>query len=219
MPFISSDFISAVKDRPSSKADTIYLNPNELEPGDKGKARFSPVGNTSLDFCEAWATDADGKPRCLKFSEEPTPAELRARIEDEGLKPVDSHGKPTVVKRTLAMWVWLYGTGEGTNAEKAIGEIKLLQIRQVTILETLASLFSDSDVAEHPESWDFELIKLPKSTERDIQKYMLTLKPGRRKGAVAKEVAAAWEEAEKQGYNLNALVVGGDPTKAAGGLF
>jgi hypothetical protein len=214
MPFISPDFITSIKDRPVAKADTIFLNPHELEPGESGKARFSPLGYKSLNFCETWATDSEGKPRCLKFSAEPTPAEFRARLDDEGLKPVDSHGKPSVIKPTLAMWVWLYSYGEGTKTQREVNAIKLLQIRQTGILDTLAALFSDSDVAKAPEIWDFELIKQPKTSERDFQKYMLTLKPGRRKGAVAAQVSSAWEEAEKQGYNLEALLVGGDPTKS-----
>ena len=47
----------------------------------------------------------------------------------------------------------------------------------------------------------------------------LTLKPGRRKGTVAAEVNAAWDECVKKGYNLSALLVNGDPTKPAAGLF
>ena len=39
-------------------------------------------------------------------------------------------------------------------------------------------------------------------------------KPGKRKGAVAAEVTAAWEECLSEGYNLQALLTGGDPTKS-----
>ena len=203
MPFVSERFVTAVKERPTTSSDT-YLNPGSLKDGDT--VRFSPVGDASLDFYEVWGRNSEGKPKSLRFSEEPTTKELDDRANDEGIKLIDQNGKPTRIKQALAFWVWDYA------AEK----VRLFQASQVSILDTLASLLSDEDVAADPGAWDFELNRT--GTGMDTR-YTLVLKPGKRKGAIAAQVTAAWEECLKEGYNLEALLVSGDPTKPAGGLF
>lgn len=194
--------LTAFKDRP--KTGGAYLNPGSL--GDGESARFSPVGTKSLDFFEIWGINSEGKPKCLRFADEPTTTELEQRAQSEGIRLEDKYGKPTKVKMALALFVWNYGA----NC------IQLFQASQVGILETLASLFSDEDVANDPGAWDFELTR--SGTGMDTR-YAIVLKPGKRKGTVKAEVDAAWEEAEKEGYNLEALLVNGDPFKAAGNLF
>lgn len=199
MPFVSDRFVTAVKEKKSSGSGDLYLNPGSLSDGDT--VRFSPVGDASLDFYEIWGRSSEGKPKSLRFSEEPTPKELSDRAADEGVALIDQKGQPTRLKQALAFWIWDYAT------EK----VRLFQASQVSILDTLAALFSDEDVANDPGAWDFELNRT--GTGMDTR-YTVVLKPGKRKGAVAAQVKAAWEECSEEGYNLSALLSGGDPTKA-----
>lgn len=199
MPFVSERFVTAVKDKKSSGTNDLYLNPGSLTDGET--VRFSPVGDASLDFVEIWGRTSDGRPKCLRFSEEPTPKELQDRANDEGVSLVDQKGQPTRLKQALAFWVWNYSTSS----------VQLFQASQVSILDTLAALLSDEDVAKEPGSWDFELNRTGTGMET---RYTVVLKPGKRKGAVADEVTAAWEECLSEGYNLQALLTGGDPTKS-----
>ncbi len=199
MPFVSDRFVTAVKDKKSSGSGDLYLNPGSLSDGDT--VRFSPVGDASLDFYEIWGRTSEGKPKSLRFSEEPNTKELDARAADEGVALIDQKGQPTRLKQALAFWIWDYAT------EK----VRLFQASQVSILDTLAALFSDEDVANDPGAWDFELNRT--GTGMDTR-YTVVLKPGKRKGAVAAQVNAAWEECTAEGYNLEALLTGGDPTKS-----
>jgi hypothetical protein len=205
MPFVRSSFVTATKERQANKGGSdLFLNPSSVPDG--GSVRFSPLGESSLDCWEQWGRTADGKPTCLRFAEEPTPAEARQRAESEGVTFVDKQGQPTKLKPALAFFCWDYDASS----------VRLFYASQASILETLASLFSDEDVANDPGAWDFSLER--NGTGLDTR-YSLVLKPGRRKGTVAAEVDAAWKECEAEGYNLQALLVNGDPTKAAGGLF
>ncbi|MGA1753275.1 MAG: hypothetical protein ACO395_07945 [Pontimonas sp.] len=199
MPFVSERFVTAIKDKKSSGTNDLYLNPGSLNDGET--VRFSPVGDASLDFYECWGRNAEGRPKCLRFSEEPTPKELQDRANDEGVALVDQKGQPTRLKQALAFWVWNYTTSS----------VQLFQASQVSILETLGALLSDEDVSKEPGSWDFELTRTGTGMET---RYTVVLKPGKRKGAVAAEVTAAWEECLSEGYNLQALLTGGDPTKS-----
>jgi hypothetical protein len=198
MPFISDRFVTAVKEKKSGTNTDLYLNPGSLSDGET--VRFSPVGEASLDYYEVWGRNSEGRPKCLRFSEEPTPKELQDRANDEGVALVDQKGQPTRLKQALAFWVWNYSTSS----------VQLFQASQVSILDTLAALLSDEDVSSDPGSWDFELSRT--GTGMDTR-YTVVLKPGKRKGAVAAEVTAAWEKCVSEGYNLQALLTGEDPTK------
>jgi hypothetical protein len=206
MPFVSTKFITAVQQKQANKGGgvDIYLNPSSVPDGES--VRFSPLGNSSLDFAEIWGRSSDGKSKPIRFAEEPTSKELADRAADEGVSLIDKNGSPSKLKPGLAMFVWDYATSS----------VRLFQATQASILETVANLFSDEDVADNPAAWDLELQRFGQGLET---RYTLTLKPGKRKGTVAAEVDAAWKECEKQGYNLEALLVNGDPTKAAAGLF
>lgn len=200
MPFVSDRFVTATKERAANKGGSdLFFNPSSVADGES--KRFSPVGDKSLDCFEIWGRDSEGKPKCIRFEEEPTSKELEDRTNDEGIQLIDKQGKPTKLKAALAFWVWDYDTSS----------VKLFYAAQASILETLASLLSDEDVAEDPGSWDFELSR--NGTGLDTR-YQLVLKPGRRKGTVKAEVEAAWQECFKEGYNLGALLTGGDPTKS-----
>ena len=198
MPFVSERFVAAVKEKKTTSTGDLYLNPGSLSSGQT--VRFSPVGDASLDFYEIWGKTSEGKNKALRFSEEPTTKELNDRAADEGMTFVDMRGNPTRPKAALAFWVWDYGTES----------VRLFQSSHISILESLASLFSDEDVAADPASWDFELTRT--GVELDTR-YTVVLKPGKRKGAVAAQVKEAWEECAAEGYNLDALLTGGDPTK------
>lgn len=198
MPFVTERFVTTRESKKTASVGDIFLNAGSLKDGES--QRFSPVGDSSLDLYEIWGRTSDGKPKCLRFAEEPTPKELQQRAEDEGVALVDQRGEPSRLKQALAFWVWDYTTSK----------VRLFYASQATILDTLAALFSDEDVAKKPEAWDFQLTR--NGTGMDTR-YSLMLKPGRRKGTIAVGVNDAWEECRKAGYNLEALLTGGDPTK------
>lgn len=206
MPFVSQQFISTTKERQANKGggNDLYLNPSSIPDGES--VRFSPVGDASLAFLEVWGRTSEGKSKPIRFAEEPTSKELADRAADEGVALIDKSGSPSKLKQALAFWVWNYSTSS----------VQLFQATQAGILETLANLFSDEDVADNPGAWDLELQRFGQGLET---RYTLTLKPGKRKGTVAAEVDAAWKECEKKGFNLESLLVNGDPTKPAAGLF
>ena len=206
MGFVSNKFVTAVKEKAANKGggSDLFLNPSSTPDG--GSVRFSAAGEKSLEFFEIWGRTRDGKPRSLRFAEEPTTKELNDRAADEGIDLLDKQGNPTKIKQALAFWVWNYETSS----------IQLFQATQTSILETLASLFSDEDVAADPGAWDLELTRNGQGLDT---RYQLVLKPGKRKGTVKAEVDAAWAECVAHGWNLDALLVGGDVTKPAGGLF
>ena len=198
MPFVSERFVNAIKDKKSSGGTDLFLNPGSLT--DKETVRFHPLGDKSLDFVEIWGRTSEGRPKCLRFSEEPTTKELNDRAADEGVQLIDQKGQPTRLKHALAFWVWNYGTNS----------VQLFQASQVSILESLAALLSDPDVVKNPLIWDFELTRT--GTGMDTR-YTVLLKPGKRKGPLGEQIDAAWEQALQEGYNLEALLTGGDPTK------
>ncbi|MFZ9656126.1 MAG: hypothetical protein ACO29V_10785 [Limnohabitans sp.] len=210
MPFISSKLTSAVAERKAARTGgSSYLNPTGL--GDGETVRFAPLGTASLTGWEAWLTTSEGKRKPCRFNDEPTVSELSERAKSEGGSFTDQYGNPSKPKLFIAFFVWNYEHQQ----------VQLFQASQSSIVEQLENQLSDQEVAEDMESWDLELTRA--GTGLDTR-YTLMLKPGRRKrgGKLTAEGAsaqAAWEAAEAEGYNLEALLTGGDPFKAGAGLF
>lgn len=204
MPFVSTSFVKQVKESSSGSANKdLYLSPSSCPSG--GTIRFSPLGDKSLEYFEIWGVNGEGKRRVLRFQEEPSPSEMLTIAQDQGVTLTEQDGRPSKIKRGLAFWVWNY-------EQEAI---QLFNATQMTVLDQLASIFSDEDVAEAPGAWDIQIDRTG-SGPTDTR-YMVNLKPGKRKGTIATQVDAAWAEVADE-YCIENLLSGNDPTKKLDGV-
>lgn len=200
MAFVTAEFQELLSSKKAGPSTDLFATPSQLKSG--GKMRFSTLGSTSLHYFECWTTTSEGRPFCVRFKSKPTAVEMQQLATDQGLTLQDQFGNASYPKLTMAFWIWNYETSS----------VQLLQINQSTILDAIGGLFSDEDVAADPGKWDLQLSR--QGEGKTQTKYTITLLPGfRTKPDVGAQVSAAWAECEAKGYNLEAVLTGGDPTK------
>ena len=187
-----------------------YLRTSDIESG--GKVRFTILSDDTQTqvFYELWVESLverreDNTPvrKCLRWAEPPTRADIETRLADEDCTSCSNKfGRPETVKFVIALAVWNY------DAEA----VQVFAPSQPTITDRIKEIASDEEVEPSPTEWDIEMSRkdLPKKVE-----YTLNLRPGRRKKPLEEaKIAAAWQEALDNGFDLSRLLTGGDPFQA-----
>jgi hypothetical protein len=191
MPFISE----------KNKAAAVgggggYLNPSKITPG--GSVRFALLDDQPLEFFECWGEDANGNSRPFRFSEDPSPEEIKEEMGEDFSRRMNRDGNgPEKVKFSIAVPVYNY------DSEK----IEVLPLTQKTLINELDSISQMEDYSELLD-WDFVMGKEGTGLET---KY--SLRPAPRKKASQAQIEEAWSEARASGFDINRLLTGGSPFK------
>ena len=196
MPLLSSTVKAAFEARKVSSSGGNYLNPSSVSEGDKLRITF--LGDDSLAGWQCWATKNDGGRIPLRFASEPSPAEITSRAEEEG-----ATADPADCKTFYAFAVWNY------DEEK----VQVFQFHQQGIAAPIIEALSDEEIEAEPTAYDFII----KATGSGIDKrYSVTPMPGKRRQApINTKIDTAWTEVTSAGFDLKALLMGGDPFKPA----
>lgn len=175
-----------------------FLNPGKIADG--GEVRFSFLGNDSIGGKEVWVETPE-KRVPLRFSDEPSLSDIEERAKEIGATvPADLR-----IQHFFAFAVWNY-------SEEAV---QVFQFTQKSIGRDLDKYLSDEEISLEPQTFDFKLEKVRTGPNPKDVRYPLTALPGRRrKPDVAATVDAAWAKAVSAGFNLRALLTGGDPFNA-----
>jgi hypothetical protein len=173
-----------------------YLQVSKLPDG--GSVRFALLSDTPLEFYECWGT-CDGATKPFRFDHEPTEGDLKVEMGD--FEPREGRGGPGTadVKFAIAVPVYNFDTGN----------VQVLSLTQKSILKELDSISQMEDYDDLL-AWDFSLSKKGSGL---LTEY--TLRPVPRKKGAQEHVDAAWIEAKSAGFDLERLLTGGNPFKAA----
>ena len=193
MPLLQKSVIEQFENRKSAGGN--YLNPGSLQEGEK--TRITLLGDDSATGWEIWADSASGKRVALRFADQPSKADLQERCKEMDCTiPNDA-----VAKQFMAFAIWNY------EAEC----VQVFQFSQVSLIKPFIDTLSDDEVGQEPHLYDFSLSVSGQGRDK---RYSVTSLPGRRRKAdVDQQISAAWEEATSNGFNIRALLNGGDPFK------
>ena len=196
MPLLSATVKQAFEARKTASSGGNYLNPSSVNEGDKLRITF--LGDDSLAGWQIWATKQDGGRTPMRFASEPTPAEIKARADEEG-----ATADPSDCKAFYAFAVWNY------DDEK----VQVFQFHQQSIAAPIIEALSDEEIEAEPGAYDF----IVKATGSGMDKrYSVTTMPGkRRQPKIETQVDEAWAKVNEAGFDLKALLMGGDPFKPA----
>lgn len=193
MPLLSKSVKEAFESRKASASTGNYLNPGSISEGDK--IRLSILGDESVSGWEVWVDGNGGKRLPLRFADEPTRADIKARASEcDATVPADA-----TCKQFLAFAVWNYNDSK----------VQVFQFSQSTLVGGFINALSDEEIEAEPALYDFTVSST--GTGRDKRYAVLPLPGRRRKEDVATEVEKAWEETQDRGFNLQLLLSGGDP--------
>jgi hypothetical protein len=194
MPILSASVKSAYEARKSGGSSTgNYLNPSTIGEGDKCRITF--LGDDSVAGWEAWCDSRDGSKRIpLRFTEEPSAADLATRATEQGAVAGDAVARPF-----FAFAVWSY------EAEA----VQIFQFSQQSLATPLIGALGDEEVEAEVHLYDFVISA--SGSGRDKRYSVLPMPGKRRTPAVDKKIADAWEAVVEKGFDLNVLLTGGDP--------
>jgi hypothetical protein len=195
MAFLSKTATAAIT---TSSSGGGYLNLSKLP--DKGSVRVTILSDQPLEYYEVWGTSGtQSKP--FRFDYQPTPEDVTAEMGD--FEAREGRGGPgtTDIKFAISAPVFNYETGN----------VQVWPITQKTIMKEL-------DDISQMEDYDKDLTSIDLIISKDIQangipKY--TVRPVPKKKGSQEHITAAWIEAQEAGFELDRLLTGGYPFKAA----
>ena len=173
-----------------------YLSLSKLPDG--GSVRFALLSDEPLEGYECWGSN-NGTNKPFRFLEEPTYEDVIVEMGD--FEPREGRGGPGTVdvKFFIALPVFNYESGK----------VQVLQITQKSIIKELDQISQMEDYSELLE-WDFTVSKKGSGL---LTEY--TVRPVPRKKGSQEHIDAAWLEAKSEGFDLNRLIEGANPFKAA----
>lgn len=193
MAFLSKSASATVN---STNSGGGYLSLSKLPDG--GSVRFALLSDEPLEGYECWGS-ANGTNKPFRFSEEPTYEDVIAEMGE--FEPREGRGGPGTVdvKFFVALPVFNYESGK----------VQVLQITQKSVIKELDAI---SQVEEYSNllEWDFSISKKGSGL---LTEY--TVRPVPRKKGSQEHIDASWLEAKADGFDIQRLLTGQNPFKAA----
>jgi hypothetical protein len=172
-----------------------YLSLSKLE--NKSSVRIHLLGDEPLDFYQTWIESPDGSQiKPLRFVDDPSPSDIAAEMGDFVRRQNYEKTGPDPVTYSMAFFVWNYSTEE----------VQLLQLTQKGLIRELDQLLSMEDY-QATEDWDFVISK---DTSGPPSSWY-SLRPAPIKKGSREVIDAKWAEAQDKGYNLQELLLNGNP--------
>lgn len=173
-----------------------YLNPSKVAAG--SSVRFALLSDEPLEMYECWGEGPDGKAKPFRFAQEPTPDDIAVELGDFTRRTNRDGTGVEPVKFALALPVFNFDTNR----------VEVLQLTQRSLIRELDGI---SQMPDYEDILAIDFI-LGKEGAGLNTEYKLTPVP--RKKGTDKTIAEAWEDARSADFDLNRLLIGGDPFKA-----
>lgn len=211
MPLLSKELKEAftTKKVSASAGNELYFNCGSVDA--KKKARFTILGDDSLGGYQLFVNKKQGGMTCIRWASEPTEDEVAARLEEEGCTFIPKRERP---QQFFALAVWNYDRDYGKDEDKPNPGIQVATFTQRSIIDPLINALSDEEVAAEVTIYDF--VMSHNELDGIDKRYTLIPLPGKRRNPkIEKQIDEAWQEVVQKGFDLKALLVGGDPFNPA----
>ena len=170
-----------------------YLTAGKL--GDGDHYRIAIVSEDPLEYWTVWGENEEGQKKPFRFTSEPSGDDIAAELGDFTQRMNYEGTTLEAPKFGLSFFVYDY----------ADGKVKVFEMTQKTLIKELDKLCNDDDYSDIA-AWDLKVNRtgLKMNTEYSIL-------PSPRKKGSQELIDKAWSDAQGIGYDLNQLLVGGNP--------
>lgn len=170
-----------------------YMTASKL--GDGESYRIAILSEEPLEYFTVWGETDDGQKKPFRFADEPSANDITKELGDYKQRMNYEGTELEKPKFALAFFCFDYGDSK----------VKVFEIGQKTLIKELDNISKQEDYSNLQE-WDMVVSRtgLKMNTEYKIL-------PAPRKKGMQETVDAAWSDAEGKGYDLNQLMVGGNP--------
>ena len=193
MSFIPKQHSSQLQ---SASSRDEYLTPSKVKAD--GQVRFAMLANEPLCYFEVWGQDETGKPKPFRFAEEASAEHIEQEMGVNYKRTVYDDGNEAPQKFAISVPIYNYD----------INRVQILSMNQKNLIKEFDQISQVEEYSDMTE-WDFIMTK-----SATVSPDMYGLRPVPRKKGTEETVKAAWDEAVKDGFDINRLLLGTNPFKA-----
>ena len=193
MSFIPKQHSSQLQ---SASSRDEYLTPGKVKAD--GQVRFAMLANEPLCYFEVWGQDETGKPKPFRFAEEASAEDIEQEMGVNYKRTVYDDGNEAPQKFAISVPIYNYD----------INRVQILSMNQKNLIKEFDQISQVEEYSDMTE-WDFIMTK-----SATVSPDMYGLRPVPRKKGTEETVKAAWDEAVKDGFDINRLLLGTNPFKA-----
>ena len=193
MSFIPKQHSSQLQ---SASSRDEYLTPSKVKAD--GQVRFAMLANEPLCYFEVWGQDETGKPKPFRFAEEASAEHIEQEMGVNYKRTVYDDGNEAPQKFAISVPIYNYD----------INRVQILSMSQKNLIKEFDQISQVEEYSDMTE-WDFIMTK-----SATVSPDMYGLRPVPRKKGTEETVKAAWDEAVKDGFDINRLLLGTNPFKA-----
>tara|TARA_E500000305_G_scaffold111633_2_gene126404 strand:+ start:2303 stop:2908 length:606 start_codon:yes stop_codon:yes gene_type:complete len=186
------DAFKANKAAAASGGGGNYLNAKDLN---EENTVISFVGDEEQVLIRHIVWGTNRKP--LKFTSPPKKEEIKERAEEEGVTLAGGEKSSAL----YAFTVWNY------NEDR----IQVFEFSQKGLANPIMEFLTDEEGKKTPHLFDLKLKAIRGKEQTDVTYVVLPVPGKRMKDKVNKEIDAAFSEVLEAGYDINALIDGGNP--------
>ncbi len=170
-----------------------YLNPSKIQSG--SSVRFALLTDEPLEFWETWGESAEGQLKPFRFAEEPTADDIDVELGDYTRRQNRDGTGYEMPKFGISVPVYNFDTGS----------VQVMSLTQKSLIRELDTISQTEDYSQLLD-WDFSLGKEGSGLSTEYK-----LMPLPRKKGSDSAIASAWDAAQAAGFDVNRLLVGGNP--------
>ena len=171
----------------------LFLAASQL--GDGEHFRIAIVSESPLEYWTVWGETDEGQKKPFRFTGEPSATDIETEL-GEFKQRMNYEGTALEApKFGLSFFCFDY----------ADSKIKCFEVTQKTLIKKIDELCNDEDYADI-HAWD---LKFGRTGLKMATEYKIL--PSPRKKESQADIDKAWSEAKEAGYDLQQLLVGGNP--------
>jgi len=170
-----------------------YMTASKL--GDGESYHIAILSEEPLEYFTVWGETDDGQRKPFRFPDEPTADDITKELGD--YKQRMNYEGTELKKPTFALAFFCF--------DYADSKVKLFEMDKKTLIKELDNICKH-EAYSNIQEWDMVVSRTGLKLDTEYK-----ILPAPRKKGMQETVDAAWSDAQGKGYDLNQLMVGGNP--------
>ena len=194
---LSESYLALINsENEGTSSNESYLRYTKLEQGKP--ANFALLEQDPLQYWLVWGVDANEKMKPFRFVDHPSAADLKLEFGSDYTQCLNYD--KTAPRKPVECLTWPVYNWD-TN------QVQVLEVAHVSLGRQFAKYGLNKKYSKNLLEWDFELSKI----KADMVRYELLIVPRDEDEHDEAQMAVDWKAVQKAGFDLNRIVVGGDP--------
>ena len=195
---LSATFLDAIeKENEGGSSKENYLRYTKLAQGKP--ANFALLEQDPLCYWLVWGETSDGSSmKPFRFLEKPSDEDIKLELGNEYTQMLNFD--KTALRKPVECLTWPVYNWD-------LNSVQVLEVAHISLSRQFAKYGLNKKYSKNLLDWDFELSKI----QADMTRYELLIVPRDEDEHDETQMSVDWKIAQKAGFDLSRIVVGGDP--------